>query len=210
MAFVVEDGTGLETATSYISEAFVDGYHLDRGNSKWEDFSSAEKQSALIRASDYVDKRFGKRFVGFRERKEQALEWPRMDAFDADGFLLNSVDDVPRNLQKAVAEYALRAAICGVLAPDPLLPTPKQNMESGEDDDRTASQSGAVVRKKEKVGPLEEETWYETAASQSLGAGARSVQSSLVDDFMIPAYPEADLWIEELLKPAMGGTLLRA
>ena len=210
MAFVVEDGNGLDDSNSYIDVAFADEHHLDRGNSKWEDFSNAEKQSALIRASDYVDKRFGLRFVGFREKKSQAMEWPRMDAFDADGFILNDTDVVPRRLQKAIAEYALRAAICGVLAPDPLLPVPKQSLESGDDDDRTASESGAVVRKREKIGPIEEDTWFETAASQNLSAGARSVQSSLIDDFVIPAYPEADLWIEELLKPAHGGILLRA
>jgi len=132
MAFIVEDGNGLDDSTSYISVATADEHHLDRGNSKWEDYSTAEKESSLIRASDYVDKRFGLRFVGWRKQKSQAMEWPRFDAFDADGFILNDADDVPRKLQRAIAEYALRAAICGVLAPDPLLPVPKQSMESGD------------------------------------------------------------------------------
>ncbi len=210
MAFVVEDGTGLSTATSYISEAFADTHHSDRNNTKWDDFTSIEKQAALIRATDYVDKRFSLRFIGFAQKREQALEWPRLDAFDRSGFAYSGDRAIPAELQKAIAEYALRAAICGVLAPDPILPVPKQSMESGADDDRLATQSGAVIRKKERIGPVEEETWYETAASQSSKAGARAVQSSLVDDFQIPAYPEADLWIEELLKPAFGGTLVRA
>jgi len=210
MALIVEDGTGLDDANAYVSEANVDTHHSDRNNTKWEDFSSVEKQAAIIRATDYVDKRFGIRWVGFRQQKGQSLDWPRADAFDRSGYQLSGVDDVPRQLERACAEYALRAAICGVLAPDPLLPVPKQSMESGDDDDRVATQSGEVSRKKEKVGPIEEETWYDNAANTQLAQGAKSVQSSIINDFVIPEYPEADLWIEEILKPAHTGRLRRA
>lgn len=211
MALIVEDGSGLNDANAYVSEEYVDTHHSDRNNTKWEDFSSVEKQAAIIRATDYVDKRFGIRWVGFREQKEQALDWPRSDAFDRSGFQMTGTDDVPRQLQKACAEYALRAAICGVLAPDPLLPVPKQSMESGEEEDRVPAQSGEVSRKSEKVGPIEEETWYDNAASSTeLAQGAKSVQSTLVNDFVIPEYPEADLWLEEILKPAHSGVLRRA
>lgn len=209
MAFVVEDGSGLTTATAYITEAEADDHHGDRNNTRWDDYTSAEKLAAIIRATDYVDKRFGRRFRGTKRSKDQALEWPRISALDDDHFLLNDVDAVPRQLKKAIAEYALRAAICGVLAPDPILPVPKQSLESGADDDRTSTGSGQVVRKKERIGPVEEDTWYESSSS-NLSAGARTVQSGLVDDYAIPAYPEADLWLEELLKPGWGWSLVRA
>lgn len=214
MAFTVEDGSGLSTANAYVSVASVDTHHTDRGNTRWTDFSATDKEQAIVRATDYVDKRFGKRFRGVRQLKDQALEWPRLDAFDDDGFLLSgSLDDIPRNLAKAIAEYALRAAICNVLAPDPTLPVPKQDLtiDAGERD--TAVITGEVTRKKEVVGPLEEDTWYQTAsktAAQNLGAGAKSIQSSLVNDFVIPEYPEADMWIEELLRPSMAIELARA
>ena len=63
-----------------------------------------------------------------------------------------------------------------------------------------------------RVGPLAEERHFETtsqAAARNLGVGARSVQSSLLNDFNIPEYPEADLWLEELLRSSQAGRLVR-
>jgi hypothetical protein len=199
MAFTPEDGSGVTGANAYALRATVKSHHDDRGNSVWNTFTSTQQEAAIIRASDYIDKRFGRRFRGFRQLKDQGLEWPRLDAFDDDGYLLN---DVPVQITKATAEYALRALLCGVLAPDPILPVPKQSFETGNTDREDDVITGEVTRRKDKVGPLEEERWYQSAsqtAAENLGAGAKSVQSSLVNDFVIPEYPEADLWIEELL-----------
>lgn len=212
MAFLVEDGSGVSDANAYTPVSYCDDHHTDRGNSAWNDFTTPEKQAGIIRASEYVDKRFGIRFVGLRSTKDQGLEWPRDDAFDLDGYLLSSVDEVPRNLKKAVAEYALRALICGVLAPDPILPVPKQDLTDSSGTRDTDVITGEVTRRKDQVGPLVEERWYESrsqAISRNLGAGARAVQSSLLNDFNIPEYPEADLWIEELLRSSMNITLVR-
>jgi hypothetical protein len=203
MAFTLETGAGVTGANAYISVAYATTHHTDRGNTAWDDFDTTEHQAAIIRASEYIDKRFGLRFVGLRKLKAQGLEWPRLDAFDADGFLLNSEDDVPRQIEKATAEYALRALIYGVLAPDPILPVPKQDLTDSTGTRDTDVITGEVTRRKDKVGPLEEERWYETrsqATSRNLGAGARSVQHTLLNDFNIPEYPEADMWIEELLR----------
>jgi hypothetical protein len=207
--FLVEDGSGVPGANSYITEAYADTYHSDRGNTAWSDFTSPEQLAALIRASEYIDKRFGRRFRGLRKTKDQAMEWPRQNAFDNDGYL---VPNVPLNLEKAAAEYALRAAICGVLAPDPILPVPKQDLTDSTGTRDTDVITGEVSRKRDKVGPLEEERWYDTrsrAAGNNLGAGARGIQSSLLNDFNIPEYPEADLWLEELLRSSMTQRLAR-
>lgn len=211
MAFTVEDGSGIPGANAYVDEAFADGHHADRGNTFWSTLSSPDKQAAIIRATDYIDKRFGRRFRGFREQKDQGLEWPRLDAFDDDGFLLSGGADIPAQLQKATAEYALRAAIYMTLAPDPLRPVPKQDMTQNPPTQDTSVVTGEVRRKRERVGPIEEETSYVTAAetaAKSVAAGARSVQSGLVNDFQIPEYPEADMWIEELIHPSSNPALL--
>ena len=125
---------------------------------------------------------------------------------------MSDQDTVPRNLQKAVAEYTLRALINGVLAPDPLLPVPKQDLtdSSGERDQNIIT--GEVTRSRDKVGTLEEEKWYETRArtlARNLGTGARGVQSSTLNDINIPEYPEADLWLEELIRASMNASLVR-
>lgn len=206
MALVVEDGSGLELANAYWALVDVNTYHSDRNNTAWADFTDAQKNAAIIRATDYIDKRFGKRFRGYRSDKSQALEWPRFDAEDNDGFYISGIDAVPRNLQKAMAEYALRAAQIGVLAPDPVAPVPAQSMESGAEERDPSVITGEVLRSRDKVGPIEEERWYETSsrtAARSLGAGAKGVQSSLVNDFVIPEYPEADMWLEELIESSM-------
>lgn len=194
---------GASTQNAYILEAYATTHHADRGNEAWTEFVSLERQQAIIRATDYIDKRFGRRFRGLRQAKDQGLEWPRFDAFDDDGFLLTSVDNIPRQIEKACAEYALRALLCGVLSPDPLPPVPKQDLT-----DSTATRdsnliTGEVTRKLDRIGPLTEERWYETRSQtigRNLAAGATSVKSGLVNDFVIPEYPEADMWIEELLR----------
>ena len=135
-----------------------------------------------------------------------------MDAFDNDGHLFNGSTALPPQLLKAVAEYALRALICGVLAPDPILPTPKQDLTDSSGTRDKDVITGEVSKRRDKVGPLEETREYITrsqAVAANLGAGARSVQSSLVNDFNIPEYPEADLWLEEILIPSGSMVLLR-
>ena len=213
MALIVEDGSAKTDSNAYWGLSDVDTYHSDRDNSVWADFSDAKKSAAIIRATDYIDKRFGKRFRGMRSNKSQALEWPRFNALDNDDFFLSGVDAVPRNLQKAMAEYALRAAQIGVLAPDPIAPVPAQSMETGAAERDPSVVTGEVSRSRDKVGPIEEERWYETSSrtsTRNLAAGAKAVQSSMVNDFIIPEYPEADLWIEELLVSSMSMGFVRA
>ena len=211
MAFTVEDGSGIEGANAYDSVANIDTHHADRGMTTWTDFTTPEKEVAIVRATDFIDKRFGGRFVGIRQTKRQGLEWPRLSAFDKDGFLLHDVDAIPRQLLKAVAEYAVRAAVCGILAPDPPLPVPKQDpTDLGTRPDQ--EETGQITRKKEKIGPLEEDTWFETTSqtlARNMGVGATGVKSGLVNDFSIPEYPEADMWLEELLRSSMNIMLAR-
>ena len=211
MAFTVDSGSGDAGSNAYISVADVDTHHADRGTTDWTNFTTPQKEQAIVRASDYIDKRFGRQFVGLRKTKEQGLEWPRLDAFDQDGYLLSGTDDLPRQLLKACAEYALRTAACGILAPDPPLPVPAQDPEDICNRPDQA-ETGQLTRKREKVGPLEEDKWFETTSQvlgRNLAAGATGVKSSLVNDFLIPEYPEADMWLEELLRSSMNIMLAR-
>lgn len=180
MAFVAEDGTGLSNANSYIALAFADTYHADRGNASWALATEATRQAALIRATDYINKRFGKKFRGYKETKEQALEWPRTGALDDDGFLLSGPDDIPRQLQFACSEYALRALTTTPLAPD--------NANVG------------LSLNREKIGPIETERKIDRIGRKS----------SLVDATSIPDYPEADLWMSELIIDVTSRDLFRA
>lgn len=147
MAFEVEDGTGKPNAVSLLAVADADTYHLARGNAAWAALTNDQKQQALIRASAWVNANYRGRWAGTSLRgRGQAFDWPRLNATDAAG---NTIDDdeIPVELQQAVAEAALReAASPGVLTPD--IGTPTQ----------------LVKRVMKKVGPLETETEYENAS----------------------------------------------
>lgn len=203
-SFTIEDGSGIAAANAYAPVIFADDYHDSCGNSVWQTYDLPTKQTAIVRATFYIDKRFGRKFRGYKENIQQPLQWPRLGAFDDSGFMFGDDGKLPQQLMKACAEYALRAAIYMTLAPDPLLPTATQDMSDAAGPRDTEVISGTVTRKLQRVGPLEEETSYETPAmslSRRVGTeGNRIIQSALVNDFNIPEYPEADMWLEELIR----------
>ena len=193
--FTVEDGTGLAGANSYASVSYANDYHDGRGNTLWTHSSvtDSDKEQALVRATDYIEKRFGHKFRGWKESSTQALQWPRIDAEDNSGYLL---PDIPDKLKQAVAEYALRSVSLHELSPDPISPVPKQVNLHGQT--RDLSSTGEVSKKTEKVGPIEESTEYRFGDDTVTAAGL-ATKSSLVSDYNIPEYPAADMLLEELL-----------
>lgn len=207
--FTPDDGSGLDTANAYMSKDAADQYHADQGNDYWSGLTDIVKQRAIVRASGYIDKRFGAKFRGTRRRRTQGLLWPRLGAYDNDGFYL---DTIPPGILKACAEYAMRAAFYNVLAPDVPRSTPGQDMT-----DSPAAESGDVITGQvrsitKKVGPIETQKMYvtnaEIAERWSNSGSSRAPQSSIVNDVFIPEYPEADLWIEQLLTSPMNGATL--
>jgi hypothetical protein len=149
MTLIVEDGTGLSTAESYISVADADARMAALGMTNWNDLTAAEKEQALRRATTYMTQAYRKRWRGARLYRAQALDWPRYGA-TVDGYDIPSTE-VPREIANACADLAFRAA-SGELAPD-----------TGR----------AIIR--EKVGPLETE--YDRNSPQ--GTRYRSVDMIL-------------------------------
>lgn len=207
MAFTVETGTGSSSSNAYIDITYADTYHEDRGNTKWNG-SSAQKQSAIVRATDYIDKRFGRSFRGEKTTREQALEWPRLAAHDNDDWLIADSDEIPAALKKACAEYALRALLNGELAPDPSLPVPGQNNAEGSTVTSDVV-TGEIVSKREKVGSLEVETKYRSSSENKSSNYNTALKSSMVQDSILPEYPAADLYLEELIKASSSKGIVR-
>ncbi len=75
MSLIVEDGTGRPDSDSYVSINDADAYHAQFGNAAWALASPTEKESALRRATQYIDTSYT--FRGERLTDEQALAWPR-------------------------------------------------------------------------------------------------------------------------------------
>lgn len=206
MAIVTEDGTGLANAVAYINVSFADAYHAARGRTDWAALGTPAKETSIVRATDYIDLRFGRRFRGARRSQAQSLQWPRYSSVDNSGWLLDGVDIIPRQLQKACAEYALISARTDIeLAANPAAPNGTQAVTTGV---VTASSgtTGVVTSTRKVVGPLEIETRYDTKSGQSFRYGA----GGLVSAFNIPEYPMADQWLAELLRSTLSGDLARA
>lgn len=68
MTLIVEDGTGIYEANAYAGRGFVRNYLLKRNRATaWDAASDAIKDAAIIAATDYIDRRFGPRFLGEKQ-----------------------------------------------------------------------------------------------------------------------------------------------
>lgn len=118
MAFIVEDGTVIEGANSYVTVAYADAYHSDRGNSTWNG-DDAAKQSALIRATDYLQQVYNGRWVGWMVDDDQPLDWPR--TYNRPSYPWVDYDisgEIPDRIKQAVCILALDTLHNGSLNPD--------------------------------------------------------------------------------------------
>jgi hypothetical protein len=129
MTLVIEDGTGVTDANSYIDLDDLEAYATERGLT----ISSADagNEILILRAMDYIEAR---PFQGKKYLADQALQWPR-DLVYIDGYLIG-VDVIPANLKKALCQLVVEQ-VAGV----PLYPEAK-----------TSTTVGNITR--ETVGPL--------------------------------------------------------
>lgn len=122
MALIVENGTGLIDANSYITVAYADTYHSNRGNAAWATLTTTVKEQLLIKSTDYIEQVYRLRWLGYRHTAEQALSYPRDEVPRRDFTFLNQFsfypnDEVPTEVKNACAELALKAN-AEALAPD--------------------------------------------------------------------------------------------
>ena len=188
MPLVVEDGTGLVGADAYTSVVDADAYFLASANSTWAAATVPAKEVAIVKATRYMEKRFGTKWKGLIASSEQALGWPRRYVYDERGTEL--VDQVPTQIARACAEYAVQALI------NPLIPETVYPIADG-----APVPFGRINRKVEKVGPIYEETYYSTGGAHASRVGSGS---SLVDGDKVVQYPEADFLIGPFLKSTKG------
>ena len=104
MAIIVEDGTGLATAQTYVSAAEADAYFSAREVDAWTG-SIAVKESAILVATEYMEATYT--WIGRITRDAQALGWPREYLYDKDGRSLSNT--VPTAVKRASFELALKA-----------------------------------------------------------------------------------------------------
>jgi len=99
MALVIEDGTGKTDSNTYASEAEFVAYAAARGVTVANNITD---EQLLITAMDYIEQQ---PFKGFKNTKEQALQWPRSNV-KIDGYYVDT-DEIPLLLKEAQMENAL-------------------------------------------------------------------------------------------------------
>lgn len=103
MALIVEDGTTVANANTYVSDSDYTTYATARGKSVGADATTREQE--LIQAMDYIE---ALSFKGTKNTKAQALQWPRSDVY-VDGFEVED-DEIPQLLKDGQMEVAILIA----------------------------------------------------------------------------------------------------
>ena len=106
MALVVETGSGVAGANTYADAAYVDAYCAGLGLADWAAKTAEEKESAILRAMQYIESRPWK---GHKAEELYPLEWPRSAVEDRNGYAVDE-DEVPEKVKKALSEGAYREA----------------------------------------------------------------------------------------------------
>lgn len=97
MAIVVEDGSTVTGANSYVSEAELTAYASARGVTL-----TTDTEQLLIRAMDYIE---ALSFQGYKWTGTQPLQWPRSNVW-VDGILVGA-DEIPDELKNGLMQTAM-------------------------------------------------------------------------------------------------------
>jgi hypothetical protein len=144
---VVASASALKFSTSYANAVAATPVTVDLTDvgSGTMTIASADfegQRQAIVRATDYVEGRWGEVFLGERLTDVQGMHWPADGAW----YRGDELAGVPDALKRAVSEYALRE-LTTTLAAD--------------------SSGGAVVSERVQLGPGEREVTYAAPVSLS-------------------------------------------
>lgn len=184
MALIKETGAIVTDANSYADVADADAYQADRGRQAWTDADAAVKAAALVRATDYIETRFGRRFVGEPLGDVQELAWPRQLAVYPRTGNPFPFDEVPEDILNATILYGQEVIGAGLTVDGmtELAITPE-------------IESSNVKSRREKVDVLEESVQFFEG-----GSTLRTIQP----------FPEADRLIRTWLRGGgLGGLTAR-
>jgi hypothetical protein len=130
--------------TAYTDNTYYKSYFGDR-NIDVTSQTDAAIDAALLVATEYLDDTYD--FKGYKTVSTQDEKWPRSNIYDSEGNSISS-STVPTKVKDAVCELAyLEQTQTGGLSPN--------------------FDGAVIVKKKEKLGDMEQEIEYNSAASES-------------------------------------------
>jgi len=157
---IVEDGTGVANANTYVDLAYLQNYADNRGLTL--PTSDTDKEIFLLRAMDYLEGRRDE-FQGSKAVVDQSLQWPRVDV-SIDCVEL-AVDTIPEELKRAQCQLVVEQQ-----SRTKLYPTP-----------RTSSVEGLVTQK--TVGPLTKKFAFD---GKGLADPSKGIVIASVEIFLKP------------------------
>jgi len=114
MTIVVEDGSRVTGAESYVTVAAFAAYWTARNDTTTAALATSVIEAALRQATAFLDANF--KWMGLRVSTTQSLNWPRAlpSGLDADGRSVSTIE-LPQVLKDACCELA-KEAVAGSLA----------------------------------------------------------------------------------------------
>ena len=157
---IVEDGTKVSNANTYVDLAYLETYASNRGLTL--PTLQADKEIFLLRAMDYLESRRND-FQGVKTHDDQFLQWPRTNvSIDCKAV---GIDLIPEELKKAQCQLVVEQQNRTRLYPAP----------------RTSSVEGLVTHK--QVGPLTKKFAFDGKATAD---PAKAVIIASVETFLYP------------------------
>lgn len=106
MALIVENGSIVVGAESYVTVVEADTYWTDRNNQDWDDAADEAKEAALREAQQFLDATYD--WIGTRVLATQELDWPRWVIYDRERRAILH-NEIPKYVKQAQMELALQA-----------------------------------------------------------------------------------------------------
>jgi hypothetical protein len=99
MTIIVEDGTIVTGANSYVSEAELTAFASSRAITLSSNYTT---EQLLILAMDYIE---SLEYKGIKRLHTQPLQWPRVDVY-IDGYY-NNTENIPKELKNGLMQTAV-------------------------------------------------------------------------------------------------------
>lgn len=103
---IIETGTNVTNADSYVSVSYADAYHTLFGNTLWSSKTNPEKEMALIHGTRSIELLYGQKYLSIPLYRVQSLLFPRF-TFVINGSQVVDAGVIPKQLKDAVCEAAL-------------------------------------------------------------------------------------------------------
>lgn len=155
---IVEDGTEVANAHSYVTLAEANAYHTLYGNTDW-DGDDATLDQALIVACLSLELLYGPKYLSQRVTNTQPLLYPRFAFYDQLQ-QLHAQGSIPKKLKDAQCELALMYLLGTDLFPE-------ENQASG------------IAQESIKVGDIQTSTTYQKQPKKSAYDGFRKVDITM-------------------------------